>query len=68
MTPDVPITAGRIAAMIGLGIIATPLAALIPTIELGLGQDSDCSALIAEAKSGEAKLPQPQKPKSKPRS
>jgi AsmA family protein len=47
--PDVAITAGRIAAMVGLGVIATPVAALIPTIELGLGQDSDCAGLTAAA-------------------
>lgn len=45
-----PATTGvRGAAMVALGVLLTPLAALIPTIELGLGQDSDCTGLIAQA-------------------
>lgn len=56
--PDMVMTGGRIAAMIGLGIVATPLAALIPTIEMGLGEDSDCKALIAQVK-GEQGKPKP---------
>ena len=35
---------GGIAA--ALGVLATPLAALIPTIQLGLGKDNDCGALL----------------------
>ena len=46
---DAGTTAARGAAMIALGVLLTPLAALIPTIELGLGQDSDCAGLIAQA-------------------
>ena len=46
---DAAKTGARGAAMIALGVLLTPLAALIPTIELGLGQDSDCAGLIAQA-------------------
>jgi uncharacterized protein involved in outer membrane biogenesis len=39
----------RGAAAIALGALLTPLAALIPLIELGLGEDSDCNGLIQQA-------------------
>lgn len=35
---------GGVAA--ALGVLLTPLAALIPTIQLGLGEDNDCVAMI----------------------
>ena len=37
----------RVGAAVVLGVLATPLAALIPTIETGPGEDNDCKALIA---------------------
>ena len=40
----------RIGAAVVLGVVATPLAALIPLIELGTGEDANCRALIALAK------------------
>jgi AsmA family protein len=40
----------RVGAAVVLGVIATPLAALIPLIETGPGEDNDCKALIASAK------------------
>ncbi len=43
-------TGGRVAAMVGLGILLPGIGALIPTIELGLGKDSDCAGLIEAAK------------------
>jgi uncharacterized protein involved in outer membrane biogenesis len=50
-TPHVRPEAGPLAARAGvaavLGIFATPLAALIPTLQLGLGKDNDCGQLIA---------------------
>lgn len=49
--PDPAVTSGRVAAMVGLGILLPGVGALIPTIELGLGKDSDCAGLIAAAKS-----------------
>ena len=39
----------RGAAAVVLGALLTPLAALLPMIELGLGEDSPCHKLIAEA-------------------
>ncbi|MBM3598966.1 MAG: AsmA family protein [Alphaproteobacteria bacterium] len=70
VTPDAVLTGGRIAAMIGLGVLLTPLGALIPTIELGLGADSDCAALLAQAQRDGRQVspdaaPPPQRPRSK---
>jgi AsmA family protein len=46
---------GGIAA--ALGVLLTPLAALLPTIQLGLGEDNDCGKLITEAaRSGTNKM------------
>lgn len=45
-----PIESGGRGAMAAvLGTVLTPLAAIIPFIETGLGKDSNCSALIAHA-------------------
>jgi uncharacterized protein involved in outer membrane biogenesis len=62
--PDPLWTGGRIAASVLLGVLATPLAALIPTIDLGLGEDANCGALIADAKAAAA--PPPPKPARAP--
>lgn len=40
----------RVGAAILLGVLATPLASLIPLIETGPGEDNDCRALIASVK------------------
>ena len=40
----------RIGASVLLGVLATPLASLIPLIETGPGEDNDCNALIASLK------------------
>jgi uncharacterized protein involved in outer membrane biogenesis len=45
----------RAGVMIALGVLLTPLAALIPTIELGLGEDSDCRGLVAQARGAQKK-------------
>jgi uncharacterized protein involved in outer membrane biogenesis len=50
VVPDLAVTGGRVAAMVGLGILLPGIGALIPTIELGLGKDSDCAGLIEAAK------------------
>ncbi|WP_026610126.1 AsmA family protein [Methylocaldum szegediense] len=47
----------RGAASIALGALLTPAAALIPWIELGLAEDSECHALVDAATSKE-KIPQ----------
>lgn len=40
--PDAGELAARAAPAVALGVLLTPLAALIPTIQLGLGEDSNC--------------------------
>ncbi|MGJ0489507.1 AsmA family protein [Methylobacter sp.] len=47
-------------ASVALGVLLTPIAAIIPWIELGLGDDSACHAMIDEAKADDA--PAPRKP------
>jgi uncharacterized protein involved in outer membrane biogenesis len=55
--PDPGALAVRGGAAALLGTLLTPLAALLPTVELGLGEDTDCSRTIAAAGSeGKAKL------------
>ncbi len=50
--PD-PVTLGaRGGAAAVLGVLLTPLGALIPTIQLGLGKDTDCAKIIADVKTG----------------
>ena len=49
--PDLTQVGARAAAAVALGVLLTPLAALIPTLETGLGKDSDCNGLVAAAKS-----------------
>ncbi|PTU30182.1 AsmA family protein [Stenotrophobium rhamnosiphilum] len=48
--PKIRLEAGALtargAAALALGTLFTPLAALIPTIQLGLGEDNDCGALL----------------------
>jgi len=67
--PDVGALGVRGTAMVALGAVLTPLAALIPTLQLGLGEDNDCKALIAQAQnasSGQPASTPPPKPKPKP--
>ncbi|WP_051361828.1 AsmA family protein [Solimonas soli] len=47
--PEAGPLAVRGGAAVALGVLLTPLAALIPTIQLGLGEDNDCVALIHDA-------------------
>lgn len=53
LEPRVTVQAGgllaRGAAAIGLGVLLGPVAALVPLIELGLGEDSPCGELIRDA-------------------
>lgn len=46
--PDAGALALRGGTAVVLGTLLTPLAALIPTIQLGLGQDHDCVALLRD--------------------
>lgn len=47
--PDAKALAARGALAVGLGVLLTPLAALLPTIQLGLGEHNDCEQLIRTA-------------------
>lgn len=55
--PAVGVEAGPLAAQgiasLTLGALLTPLAAVIPFIDLGLAEDSPCAALIGEARQAE---------------
>lgn len=46
--PDPGALAVRGGAAVALGVLLTPLAALLPTIQLGLGENTDCSKTIAQ--------------------
>ena len=48
--PDAGALAARAGAAVGLGILLTPLAALLPTIELGIGEDGACAGLLRSAR------------------
>jgi uncharacterized protein involved in outer membrane biogenesis len=55
--PDPKYLAAKAAASVVLGALLTPAAAIIPWIELGLGEDSQCQTLIAAAKKISAVAP-----------
>ena len=48
--PDLAVVGARAGAAVGLGILLTPLGALLPTIQLGTGEDGACAGLLSEAK------------------
>jgi hypothetical protein len=47
--PAVGPVAARVGASVALGVALTPLAALLPLIDVGGNADADCGALIQEA-------------------
>ena len=47
--PEVTTLAAKGAASVALGALLTPAAAILPWVELGLGQDSPCRALLDAA-------------------
>ncbi|AXQ28169.1 AsmA family protein [Solimonas sp. K1W22B-7] len=57
LRPDWERLAVRGGAAVALGALIGPLAALLPTVELGLGDDNDCKALVDEIKAEAANLP-----------
>ncbi len=63
IAPEPGPLAARGAAAVALGIIGTPLAALLPTIQFGTGEDHACKGLLSQAKSP-AKAP-PKAPQEK---
>ena len=48
--PDMTELGLRAGAAVGLGILLTPLGALLPTIQLGTGEDGACAGLLQAAK------------------
>jgi hypothetical protein len=44
ITPELAEAAARVGAAVGLGVLFPPLA-LLPTIQLGVGENSQCEAL-----------------------
>lgn len=48
--PDLGALAVRGGAAAALGVFLTPLAALIPTLELGMGEDNDCRAMVQQVR------------------
>jgi AsmA family protein len=70
--PDIGLDAKQLAAKsagaVALGLVLSPIAAIIPFIELGLGEDSDCRALIQQAKaSAGGSAEEKPVPKNRPR-
>ncbi len=63
--PDPLVLAERGGAAVVLGVFLTPLAALLPTIQLGLGKDHNCDELLATVQSA-AKIPARAVPKKGP--
>ena len=47
--PDVGVIAEKAGAAIALGVVLTPLAALLPTIQLGTGEDGACKGALRGA-------------------
>lgn len=56
--PDAGELAARAAPAVALGVFLTPLAALIPTIQLGLGEDSDCVSSVRQITQESENLPE----------
>ena len=50
VAPDATEVGVRAGAAVALGILLTPLAALIPTIQLGTGDDGACASLLRKGK------------------
>ena len=63
VAPEARPLAIRGAAAVALGVLLTPLAALLPTIQLGLGEDNDCVAMLRAV--GAPPLPPPPSTKGK---
>jgi AsmA family protein len=52
IAPDAAVLAERGTAAAVLGVLLTPLGALLPTVQLGLGEDNDCGTLLQDVKEG----------------
>ena len=64
--PDLAKGGARAATAAGLGVLLTPLAALLPTIQFGTGEDGACAGLLREIKTP-PRAPAPSKAKAKRR-
>ncbi|MEQ8266805.1 MAG: AsmA family protein [Parvibaculum sp.] len=60
--PDAGALATRAAPAIALGVLLTPLAALLPTIQLGLGKDNNCSESVTRLERESERLPERTEP------
>lgn len=63
--PDWDRLAVRGGAAVALAALIGPLAALLPTVEVGLGEDNDCKALVDEIKAEASNLPAEMKKEEK---
>lgn len=59
--PDPKTLGAKAAASVALGALLTPAAAIIPWIELGLEENSECHALIDAAKKSKTEPPRPKR-------
>ena len=48
--PDLKQTIARSIAAIALGVVATPVAAMVPLFEIGTAKDANCKAIVTQAK------------------
>jgi len=62
--PDLAVVGARAGAAVALGVLLTPLGALLPTIQLGTGEDGACAGLLANAK---APPSVPARPRARPK-
>lgn len=66
--PELGELTARGGAAVVLGVFLTPLAALLPTIQLGLGEDHNCQAMLDDVRTAAAKQrPAPAKPDERSR-
>jgi uncharacterized protein involved in outer membrane biogenesis len=55
--PDPKTLAAKAGTSVVLGALLTPVAAILPWVELGLAEDSECQALVAAAKKNKTEAP-----------
>ena len=65
ISPDLAEAGARAAAAVGLGVLLTPVAGLLPTIQLGTGEDGACRGLLQEIKAP-PRIPAASKATAKP--
>ena len=64
--PEAAPLAARAGAAVALGVLVTPVASLLALVDLGGAKDSNCAALIDQAKENVAAPPAPPPQKDKP--